>query len=52
MCYRDMATGLKILQHARSIQKAWLENYLDKTERIEVTADNINELLFSICSFS
>ena len=52
MCYRDKKTASQVLAHARSIHKAWRENYLDKTERIEVKPDNINDLLFSICSFS
>lgn len=52
MCYKDLKVGQTLLSHARLIQKAWRENYLEKTERIEVTASNINELLFTICSFS
>lgn len=52
MCYKDLKVGRTLLGHARLIQKAWRENYLDKTERIEVTASNINDLLFTICSFS
>ena len=34
------------------IQGAWRKSYLAKTERVEVTTENINELLFTICSFS
>lgn len=33
------------------IQKAWRDNYLNKTERVEVTPENINDLLFTICTF-
>ena len=52
MCYRNNEIAKIILSHARLIQKAWRDNYLEKTERIEVTAENINDLLFTICSFS
>jgi hypothetical protein len=52
MCYRDPLVAKSLLSYARLIQKAWRDNYLKKTERVEVTADNINDLLFTICSFS
>ena len=52
MCYKDKEVGLKVLEYARMIQKAWKDNYLEHTERVEVTAKNIDKMLLTICSFS
>ena len=52
MCYKDSKIAQSVLDFARKIQSAWKNNYLSKTERVEVTPQNIDELLFTICSFS
>ena len=52
LCYKDSNVARSLLQHARMIQKAWRDKYLENTERVEVNAANIDDLLFTICSFS
>lgn len=52
LCYRTQQISKQVLAGARTIQQAWKDNYLERTERIQVTADNISELLFTICNFS
>ena len=42
---------MKTLALARQIQKAFRDNYLKKVEKVKVTADNVQSLLFSVCTF-
>jgi hypothetical protein len=39
------------LSLARRIQSAWKENYLSKVEKVQVTASNVQSMLFSLVTY-
>jgi len=52
LCYRDESVARRSLQVARTVQKAFVDNYLGKVGSVRLTADNIAQHLFSIVTFS
>ena len=41
LCYKDSNIGKKSLKIARKLQKAFIQNYLNKVSQVRLTAENI-----------